>query len=200
MFWHRLRGHVKQRSAAFNASKIRSIATDDKWSQFLALLSRDSPLPFSLLTLFSVLCESLTVPPWKPWINHSSHRFFILWLEYDIYPSPDLATHPPSSRKEHIKLWMSLHLRLKQDFVKALNIFFSFHRSRIISWAPQNFVSAPLELLCFLLSILHSHPSSPSYPTLSSLRCPPLSIAPWIGDSDKLRQESQQSWYLSASQ
>lgn len=33
-------------------------------------------------------------------------------------------------------------------------------------------LSQPLKLLCFLLSILYSPPSSPSYPTLSSLTLP----------------------------
>lgn len=97
MFWHRLRGRVKQRSAAFTASKIISIATDDKWSRFLALLSRDSPLPFSPLTLFSVPCASLTVPPWNPWINNSSYRFFTLWLNMKFIPYPIL---PPTHLSE----------------------------------------------------------------------------------------------------
>lgn len=91
--------------------------------------------------------------------------------EYDIYPVPDLATHPPAALKEHMKHCMSLHLRLKQDFVKALDIFFFLSplRERLLS---PKMLSQPLNLLCFLLSILYSPPSSPSYPTLASLALP----------------------------
>lgn len=46
--------------------------------------------------------------------------------EYEIYPLLDAATHPPISLKEHIKHCMSLYLRLKEDLVKALNVFCFF--------------------------------------------------------------------------
>lgn len=64
---------------------------------------------------------------------------------------------------EHIKHCMSLYLRLKGDLAKALHIFSSSvflpFTAPGSSLEPQNVVSAPLELLCFLISI---HPLLPS--------------------------------------
>lgn len=62
----------------------------------------------------------------------------MIFILYPILP----PTHPPAALKEHMKRCMSLHLRLKQDFVKALDISFSLFTAPGTSLEPQNVVSA----------------------------------------------------------
>lgn len=144
-------------------------------------------LPLSLQSshsLFCTLCVSLTVPRWNPWINNSRHRFFIFMTEYDIYPLPDLATH--LSEGAHKTPYAS-----NKTFWKP-STFFSPLTAPGSSLEPQNVVSAPLELLCFLLSILYSPPSSPSHTLLSASCCESETVT----NSDKKASDLDTSPHL----
>lgn len=115
-------------------------------------------------SLFCAVCVSLTVPPWNPWINNSSHRFFILWLNMIFIPSPIL---PPTHLSEgaHKTLYVSSPETQTRLCKKKSSTFLFFHLSRIISWALKCCLSTTWVALfsrkhppsSFLLNP-HSHP------------------------------------------
>lgn len=157
MLWHRLRGRVKQRPRW-----VKSFPSQQMTNGVCFLGYCQEILPFPSVPSLSTHLNpaSLTVPPWNPWINNSSHRFFTLWLNRKFIPYPILpATHLSEGAHKTLCLftWDSETRKSPQQFSLPLTALGS-------SLEPQNVVSAPLELLCFLLSI---HPLFPSCSSLS---------------------------------
>ena len=105
--------------------------------------------------------------------------------EYDIYPVPDLATHPPL----WTSAWNTLHLRLKHDFVKALNPSFFSSSSSSLSPLQDHLLSPKMlsqhHLSCFvslknpLFSSLFSFSSHPLIPALPSSRHRAVNLRQW---------------------
>lgn len=148
-------------------------------------------------SLFCALCVSLTVPPWNPWINNSSHRFFILWLNMIFIPSPIL---PPTHLSEgaHKTLYVSSPETQTRLCKKKSSTFLFFHLSRIISWALKCCLSTTWVALfsrkhppsSFLLNP-HSHP--PPCVALDSTSCRESET---VTDSNKKASDLDTSLHL----
>lgn len=155
---------------------------------FLCFLSRESPR--ALTPRARSLYVSLTASPWNPWINNSRHRFFTLWLNMIFIPFSILL--PTQLCEEAHK---TLFISSPESHLRYIYIFF---------FLPPTTLGSSLEPPKCCLSTTWLALFSPKYPSLFPFAffplSHPLSIVPWIWDSDKLWQESQRSRYLSASQ